>query len=42
MDIGAGLFLLPLALVIMVAGLTISSQVLKVVFTNPVENLRYE
>ena len=42
MDIGAGLFLLPLALVILVAGLTISSQVLKVVFTNPVENLRYE
>ena len=42
MDIGAGLFLLPLALVILVAGLTISSQVLKVVLTNPVENLRYE
>jgi putative ABC transport system permease protein len=42
MDIGPGLFLLPLALVILVAGLTISSQVLKVTLTNPVENLRYE
>jgi putative ABC transport system permease protein len=42
MDIGPGLFLLPLALVIVVAGLTISSQVLRVALSNPVENLRYE
>ena len=42
MPITAWLFILPLLLVIVVAGLTISSQIIKVARTNPVENLRYE
>jgi putative ABC transport system permease protein len=42
MPITAWLFILPLLLVIVVAGLTISSQIIKVARTNPVDNLRYE
>jgi putative ABC transport system permease protein len=42
MPITAWLFVLPLLLVIVVAGLTISSQIIKVARTNPVDNLRYE
>jgi putative ABC transport system permease protein len=42
MDISLWLFLLPLFLVILVAGLTISAQVIRVARANPVDNLRYE
>ena len=42
MPITAWLFILPLVLVIVVAGFTISSQIIKVARTNPVDNLRYE
>ncbi len=42
MPITAWLFILPLLLVIMVAGITISFQIIKVARTNPVDNLRYE
>jgi len=36
------LFVLPLLLLLVVAGLTIAAQVLKVARTNPADNLRYE
>ena len=42
MDIGAGLFLLPLALVSLLTSLTICSQVIQAAMTNPIESLRFE
>jgi putative ABC transport system permease protein len=42
MELHAGLFIFPLIAVIVVAGLTVSSQVIKVAMANPAENLRYE
>jgi putative ABC transport system permease protein len=42
MPVTPWLFILPLVLVILVAGLTMGSQVLKVARTNPADNLRYE
>ena len=42
MNIEISLFFLPILIVFIVAGLTISSQVLKAIKTNPVDNLRYE
>ena len=42
MPITVWLFILPLALVIVVAGITISSQIIKVARTNAADNLRYE
>jgi len=42
MDINAWIFILPLIIVVVIAGATISSQVMKALKTNPVDNLRYE
>jgi len=42
MSVSIWLFILPLALVVLVTGLTISAQVLKVALANPADNLRYE
>lgn len=42
MPLSLWLFVLPLVLVLLVAGFTISFQVLKVGMTNPADNLRYE
>ena len=42
MPVTPWLFMLPLLLVLLVAALTISSQVLKIAMTNPADNLRHE
>jgi hypothetical protein len=42
MDLSAGLFLLPLLLVMLITGLTISVHVIKAALDNPVEGLRDE
>jgi putative ABC transport system permease protein len=42
MEVGVSIFILPLLIVLIVAGLTIISQVLKAARANPIDNLRYE
>jgi putative ABC transport system permease protein len=42
MEVGISVFIIPLLIVLIVAGLTISSQVLKAARANPIDNLRYE
>lgn len=42
MELAAGLFLMPLALVFLITSLTICSQVIKAATTNPIESLRFE
>jgi len=42
MDLSVWIFIFPLIIVLIVAGITISSQVIKATKTNPADNLRYE
>ena len=42
MPVTIWIFVLPFILVVLIAGLTIGSQVLKVARTNPADTLRYE
>lgn len=42
MNMNVSLFILPLILVILIVGLTLSSQIIRITRINPVENLRYE